>query len=53
MTNSFFDGVKQSFADVPVDAANGNIDTIAFLSASEEVVRLFGKKWKTRVQCMR
>ena len=41
----FFDEIKMSFADVPVDAANNNaIDTIAFLKASDEVVKLLGKK---------
>ncbi|CAK7567182.1 MAG: hypothetical protein SEPTF4163_005144 [Sporothrix epigloea] len=37
----FLDNVKKSFADVPIDAANDNaIDTIAFLQASEEMLKL-------------
>lgn len=38
----FFDGMKRSFADVPVDAAKDNgISTSEFLEASESLVELF------------
>ncbi|CAK7210943.1 hypothetical protein SCUCBS95973_000963 [Sporothrix curviconia] len=37
----FLDHMKRSFADVPIDTANDNaIDTLAFLEASEEVLKL-------------
>jgi hypothetical protein len=39
----FFTTIKRSFADVPVDKANGNaIRTTEFLEASEGLVSLFG-----------
>lgn len=45
----FLDNVKKSFADVPIDAANDNaIDTIAFLQASEEMLKLVCKIRQTR-----
>lgn len=41
---TWFDTVKRSFADVPVDAANDNaISTTEFLEAAESLVKLFGK----------
>lgn len=40
---TFFDTIKKSFVDVPVDAANGNaIKTSDFLEASESLTTLFG-----------
>ncbi|KAK7518134.1 glycolipid transfer protein-like protein HET-C2 [Phyllosticta citriasiana] len=39
---TFFDTIKKSFVDVPVDAANGNaIKTTDFLEASESLTTLF------------
>ncbi|KAK7539417.1 glycolipid transfer protein-like protein HET-C2 [Phyllosticta citribraziliensis] len=39
---TFFDTIKKSFVDVPVDAANGNaIKTSDFLEASESLTTLF------------
>jgi len=41
-TKPFFDSMKKSFADVPIDAANGNgIATVDFLGASESLCGLF------------
>ena len=41
--STFFDTVKKSFSDVPVDAANDNaIDTTQFLEAAESLTTLFG-----------
>ena len=40
---TFFDSVKKSYADVPVDSSHGNaIETSAFLEASESLTTLFG-----------
>lgn len=40
---TWFDTIKTSFADVPVDAANDNgISTTQFLDASESLTTLFG-----------
>jgi hypothetical protein len=40
----FFDSMKKSFADVPIDTANDNaISTTDFLEASESLTSLFGK----------
>lgn len=40
--STFFDTIKKSFVDVPVDAANGNaIKTSDFLEASESLTTLF------------
>jgi hypothetical protein len=42
-TKPFLDGMKKSFEDVPVDAANGNaVATTEFLEASETLCGLFG-----------
>ncbi|CAK7200071.1 hypothetical protein SEUCBS139899_002759 [Sporothrix eucalyptigena] len=39
---AFFDDLQKSFTDVPIDSANNNaIDTIAFLDASETMVKMF------------
>ncbi|SCU93559.1 LAFA_0F17040g1_1 [Lachancea sp. 'fantastica'] len=38
--STFFDEMKASFEDVPVDASN-KIDTTSFLEASESLVKLF------------
>ncbi|KAJ5594024.1 uncharacterized protein N7459_000232 [Penicillium hispanicum] len=39
---TWFDTLKRSFADVPIDAANGNaISTAEFLEAAEALVSLF------------
>jgi hypothetical protein len=44
--HTFFDSIKRSFADVPVDSANNNaIDTSAFLEAAESLTTLFGKQF--------
>ena len=40
---TWFDTIKRSFADVPIDEANGNaISTAEFLEAAESLVTLFG-----------
>ena len=39
-TSTYFTG-KANFNDVPVSGPSDGIDTIAFLDAAEEVVRLF------------
>lgn len=40
---TFFDTVKKSFKDVPIDAANDNaISTDEFCDAAESLVTLFG-----------
>ena len=40
---TFFDTIKKSFSDVPVDASKGNaIATTAFLEAAESLTTLFG-----------
>lgn len=40
---TFFDTIKKSFAEVPVDSSHDNaIDTSAFLEASESLTTLFG-----------
>lgn len=40
---TWFDTIKRSFADVPVDAANDNgISTTEFLEAAESLTTLFG-----------
>jgi hypothetical protein len=40
---TFFDSVKQSFVDVPVDASKDNaISTTEFLAAAESLTTLFG-----------
>jgi hypothetical protein len=40
---TFFDTVKKSFVDVPVDAAKDNaISTTDFLEAAESLTTLFG-----------
>lgn len=42
---TWFDTIKKSFADVPIDAANDNaISTAEFLEAAEALVSLFGKQ---------
>ena len=39
----FFDSIKKSFADVPVNPSQDNaIETSAFLEASESLTTLFG-----------
>lgn len=41
---TWFDTIKRSFADVPIDAANDNaISTAEFLEAAEALVSLFGE----------
>lgn len=41
---TWFDTIGKSFADVPVDAANGNaISTAEFLEAAEALTTLFGR----------
>ena len=41
--STFFDTIKKSFVDVPVDeAAGGKIPTTEFLEASESLLTLFG-----------
>ena len=41
--STFFDTLKRSFADVPVDAASDNaISTSEFLEAAESLTTLFG-----------
>lgn len=40
---TFFDTIKKSFAEVPVDSSRDNaIETSAFLEASESLTTLFG-----------
>ena len=40
---TFFDSIRRSFVDVPVDKANGNaISTSEFLEAAESLTTLFG-----------
>ena len=39
---TFFDQVKNSFADVTVDPASQHIHTAEFLAATEDLVKLFG-----------
>lgn len=42
---TWFDTLKKSFVDVPVNASNDNaIETTAFLEAAESLTTLFGKK---------
>ena len=44
MAVNFFDTIKKSFADVPVDKANNDaINTTQFLEASESLITLFGE----------
>lgn len=41
---TWFDTIKRSFADVPIDAANDDaISTAEFLEAAEALVSLFGE----------
>lgn len=41
---TWFDTLKRSFADVPIDAANDNgIATTEFLEAAEALTTLFGR----------
>lgn len=41
---TFFDGVKKSWEDVPVDASKDNaISTTEFLEAAESLTTLFGR----------
>lgn len=41
---TFFDTVKKSFVDVPVDASKDNaISTTEFLEAAESLTTLFGR----------
>jgi hypothetical protein len=41
---TFFDQVKRSYTDVPVDAEHGNaVSTSEFLEASESLTTLFGE----------
>ncbi len=41
---TWFDTIKKSFADVPIDAANEDaISTAEFLEAAEALVSLFGE----------
>lgn len=41
---TWFDTIKRSFADVPVDAANDNgISTTEFLEAAESLTTLFSR----------
>lgn len=47
---TFFDSIKKSFADVPVE---GNaIDTSAFLEASESLTTLFGMANSSTPACL-
>ena len=40
---TFFDTIKKSFTDVPIDASNDNaISTTEFLEAAESLTTLFG-----------
>ena len=40
---TYFDSIKKSFADVPIDTANNNaIPTQPFLEAAESLTTLFG-----------
>lgn len=40
---TWFDTIKRSFADVPIDAGNDDgISTTEFLEAAESLVTLFG-----------
>jgi len=42
-SKEFFDTIKRSFADVPVDASKDNaISTSEFLEAAESLTSLFG-----------
>lgn len=42
--STWFDTIKKSFADVPIDAANEDaISTAEFLEAAESLVSLFGE----------
>lgn len=42
---TFFDTIKRSFIDVPVDKSKGNaISTTEFLEAAESLTTLFGKQ---------
>lgn len=41
---TWFDTIRRSFADVPIDEANDNgISTTEFLEAAESLVTLFGE----------
>lgn len=41
---TFFDAIKRSFVDVPVDSTKENaISTTEFLEAAESLTTLFGK----------
>jgi hypothetical protein len=41
---TFFDTLKKSFVDVPVDSGNDNaVSTTEFLEAAESLTTLFGK----------
>jgi hypothetical protein len=45
---TFFDTIKKSFVDVPVDKGNDNaISTTEFLEAAESLTTLFGKGAQT------
>ena len=44
MSQNYFDTIKKSFADVPIDKEDNNaISTTEFLEASESLATLFGK----------
>lgn len=43
---TFFDTVKRSFTDVPIE--NGNIATTQFLEAAESLTTLFGMQSSTQ-----
>jgi hypothetical protein len=48
---TFFDTVKRSFVDVPVDAGKDNaISTTEFLEAAEALTTLFGRLSSVRVE---
>lgn len=43
---TFFDGVKKSWEDVPVDASKDSaISTTEFLEAAESLTTLFGRSY--------
>lgn len=46
---TWFDTIKKSFADVPIDEANDNgISTTEFLEAAESLVTLFGQWYQSQ-----
>jgi hypothetical protein len=48
--STFFSQITKSFADVPIGADNG-IDTVTFLAAAEDLVKLFGASFEWPFDC--